>query len=284
MPICVNDKPLSEEASRDIPAPLKPEEFDFGLLFEMQKDHFWYRGRHRFILEAFRRWCYADNGDSLRVIDAGCGCGGWMDYLLKHFARRPAECAVGDSSPEALEYASQVLPPEVERYPIDLMSLGWENRWDVIFLLDVIEHIPDHELAMREVASALSPGGFAVVTVPAFQQLWSFNDEIAGHQRRYTIADFAQLSEAVGLKLCDARYFMFFLSPLLAFSRWLAERNVSKMSQDERQELAEKMHRVPSPLINTTLKAIFGLETPLGHRISFPFGSSLLAVLRHPTS
>jgi hypothetical protein len=85
-----------------------------------------------------------------------------------------------------------------------------------------------------------------------------------------------------GFELLDARYFMFFLSPLLVVSRLLQRGKVKTLSDEQRWKLAENMHRIPAAPLNTALSAVFGAETPLGHWTPFPWGTSLLAVLRKP--
>jgi 2-polyprenyl-3-methyl-5-hydroxy-6-metoxy-1,4-benzoquinol methylase len=81
-------------------------------------------------------------------------------------------------------------------------------------LLDVIEHLPDDLQALRQARDALKPGGYLFITTPAFPQLWSYNDDMAHHLRRYRGSDFVRLARESGLTLCDSRYFMFFLSPI----------------------------------------------------------------------
>lgn len=84
----------------------------------------------------------------------------------------------------ALAIAGKILPPAVDRYPIDLVNLGWEDEWDIAFMLDVIEYIPDDIRAVRQAIKALKPDGLLFVATPEFQQLWSDNDDLANHLRR----------------------------------------------------------------------------------------------------
>lgn len=201
-----------------------------------------------------------------------------MRYLADRRLGQYQPLALADSSRTALRMAGDVLPEGVERYQIDLMNLGWHEHWNIAFLLDVIEHLPDDLEALRQARAALKPGGLLFVTTPAFQKLWSYNDELAHHLRRYTRADFARLGEQAGLQLCDARYFMFLLSPLY----WLVRqgKGVEGMTDEEKMALMHKTHRVPSALLNGPLTAIFAAETPLGHWLRFPWGTSVLGVFR----
>jgi 2-polyprenyl-3-methyl-5-hydroxy-6-metoxy-1,4-benzoquinol methylase len=87
--------------------------------------------------------------------------------------------------------AAPSLPPETLRIQVDLMNLEMRDQWDIAFLLDVIEHLPDDVTAIQQAHAALKRGGYHFVTTPAFPQFWSYNDEIAHHQRRYIRKDYA---------------------------------------------------------------------------------------------
>jgi SAM-dependent methyltransferase len=255
----------------------------FEALLAMQAGHFWYRGRHRFLLHALARsLARRPRGHGLRAIDVGCGCGGWAAELAAHEALAWNELAVADSSLEALQFAGRVLPREIRRYRVDLLDLRWENRWDVIFLLDVIEHLPDDALALRQVRAALAPGGLLCLTVPALPFFWSWYDELACHQRRYRRGELRELARAAGLAVCDIRYFMFFLSPLVFLSRLRRRSGANAPDRSARARSLEEAHRIPHPLVNRLLSGVFALETPLGHRLSFPWGTSLLGLFRKP--
>jgi SAM-dependent methyltransferase len=177
--------------------------------------------------------------------------------------------------------AGGVLDADVRRYQIDLLDLQWQQRWDVAFLLDVLEHIPQDLQVLREAREALRLGGLLFVTVPALKCFWTYNDECAHHVRRYSRADFARLAEGSGMELCYTRYFMFFLSPLLLLSRWFGP-DVKKMDQRQLKQHLAQTHRVPSWPVNALLGGIFAAETPLGLWCPFPWGTSVLAVMRRP--
>jgi len=265
-----------------IPVTHRDEEYEqdgFVMLREMQEKHFWYRGRHRFLLGALERQL-AKASTIRSAIDLGGGAGGWVSYLA---AKRPGmfdQLALADSSLQALKYAEDVLPPSAQRYQIDLMDLRMHEEWDVAFLLDVIEHLNDDQRALEQAKDALKPGGLLFVTTPAFQQFWSYNDDLAHHQRRYTRADFNRLAAAVGLTLLDARYFMFYLSPLYLLSR--IKPGFDKLNEREKKALSISQHAIPVKPINGLLSAIFCAETPLGHWWHFPWGTSVLGVFRKP--
>ena len=267
-----------------VPVVHREEEYDsrgFQTLRDMQEKHFWYRGRHRFLLHAVHRhWLgrQAPEG-TCRAVDLGGGCGGWLSYFHARKRFAVSELALADSSLAALQMAAPLLPEGATRYQADLLNLQWSNRWDLVFLLDVLEHIPDDVRAMAEIHRAMAPGGLLLVTTPALQCFWTCNDELGSHQRRYSRADFRRLAAACGFEFLDARYFMFLLSPLLLASRLLAARKARHVSPDQMRGLLARMHRVPHPAVNAALGMLFAAETPLGHYIRFPWGTSVLAVL-----
>jgi SAM-dependent methyltransferase len=268
------------------PVSHREDEYDphaFEQLRRMQELHFWYAGRHRFILRSVRRELRSTVGKAQRprAIDLGGGCGGWIKYLKENAPDRFAELALGDSSIRGLQLAESVVGADVRRYQIDLLDLYWHDRWDIAFLLDVLEHIPDDAKALEQIRAALRPGGLLFVATPALNCFWSYNDELVHHVRRYSRGDFRRLAEQAGLQYCYSRYFMFFLSPLLLLSR-LKRPNIKAMTTDQIRDHLGRTHRVPVGAINGALGWVFAAETPLGHWLPFPWGTSILGVFRKP--
>jgi 2-polyprenyl-3-methyl-5-hydroxy-6-metoxy-1,4-benzoquinol methylase len=163
-----------------------------------------------------------------------------------------------------------------------LLALRWHARWDIIFLLDVLEHIPEERQALEQIAQALTPGGLLFMTTPALKCFWTRNDELVGHQRRYSKSDYRRLAAETGFRLLEARYFMFFLSFALLATRLLHRPESGSIQEEDPWSEVERTHRVLPPLLNTPLAIVFAAETPLGHYFSFPWGTSILAVLQKP--
>jgi SAM-dependent methyltransferase len=252
----------------------------FELLRRMQREHFWYRGRHRFVRAAVVR-CLEDlhlRPGALSAMDLGGGCGGWVNGLHER-GPRFRELALGDSSIDALRQAREVIPESIRLYNVSLYDLPWDRRWDIVFLLDVLEHLEDDTEALRQVVRALKPGGLVFATVPALARFWSRNDDLAGHRRRYSRADMSRLGARAGLEVLDTRYFMFLLSPALWTSRRIFARRAGR-EREEAHDVLERTHRVPAAPWNEALAAVFAAETPLGLHCRFPWGTSVLSVYR----
>jgi 2-polyprenyl-3-methyl-5-hydroxy-6-metoxy-1,4-benzoquinol methylase len=287
-PIEMTDKyQFTEEQGILIP-PRRPvhrdneyDEAGFDLLIRMQREHFWYRGRHQLLLNVLRREVRANFGEtnSLRGIDLGGGCGGWLEYLQHRAPGKFQTLALGDSSIRALTLAEPVVGAFAGRYQIDLLDLTWHEEWEVVFLLDVLEHIPDHVEVLRQIRKTMKPGGLLFVTTPALNFFWTHNDDLARHQRRYSKSDFRQLGRGANLELVRADYFMFFLSPALMLYRMMV-RPHKLATPEELQEYLWRSHQVPGRLFNSLLTQVFLAEAALVNHIAMPWGTSILAVFR----
>ena len=248
------------------------------------RQHFWFLGRSRFVFRAFERESSAvwDKNSKLRAIDIGGGSGGWLSYLHERASARFDELVLADSSHRVLELAAAVVPPQVCRTRVDLQQLPWDQHWDVVFMLDVLEHVAEDGRAMRQVRDAMRPGGLLFVTCPALNFFWSADDVTAHHYRRYSRTSLQRLAEETGFTLRTSRYFNFFLSPLLWLSR-LGTIDPSKMTRAQVSAYKRNhTHRLPPRPINRILRSIFAAETPLGLSIPFPWGTSVLGVFQKP--
>jgi hypothetical protein len=114
------------------------------------------------------------------------------------------------------------------------------------------------------------PGGWIVVTVPAFPRLWSERDVLAAHHRRYRRSELVTLLESGGFAVVETAYYQFLLFPLL-----LASRAVGRL-HPRTAEIEER----PSPRLNGFLRRVSGLEVQLGSRIAWPWGSTLAVAAR----
>ena len=144
-----------------------------------------------------------------------------------------------------------------------------KETWDLIGSFDVLEHIPEDEKALRNMADALRPGGSLVLTVPQHQWLWSETDVHACHVRRYTLGDIAEKLQKAGFRMVFHTSFISLLLPLMALSRCKSGR---------RDEDAMDEFHIPAWL-NQVLENIMKVEFFLIRKgLCLPFGGSLLLV------
>lgn len=140
---------------------------------------------------------------------------------------------------------------------------------DLITALDVIEHIEDHHSALCELRQMLKPGGWLVLTVPAFMLLWDEHDLINHHYRRYTKNTLRQvLPKNTRLKEC--RYLFHAIFPIKLL--------ITGINKLRRKPVPQ--HSIPSKLVNTAMKQICLWENRFLKWAKIPWGTSVLAVVQ----
>jgi SAM-dependent methyltransferase len=143
-------------------------------------------------------------------------------------------------------------------------------------LFDVIEHIEDDLGFLTALRTKLTPGGKLYLTVPAFPGLWSFEDELAGHFRRYTKKTLCQLLYSADFDVDYCSYFFWFLPlPVFAFRALPSKLGISG-SQDS-QDRAVRDHAVSAGVLDRILQTLLRPELKLiADRKTLPFGGSCL--------
>jgi SAM-dependent methyltransferase len=239
---------------------------DYELQTHRAEDrHWWYRGRRRVLERTIERLGLPPRA---RILDAGCGSGRNMVEL----ARRGEVTGV-EISPASAELARARHLGEVVEGSVMEMPFA-PDSFDLAVCLDVIEHLPDDRGALRELRRVLAPGGALLVTVPAYQWLWSGHDKINHHCRRYSRATLEQAARAAGWECEYATHFNALLLPVAIALRALERlhRGTTESSLD--------LWVPPAPL-NWLLQQPLNLEAAaVGRGGRIPVGLSLLVVLR----
>lgn len=244
-----------------------------------EDQHAWFAGRTRAILKYLDAEVGAARpGDERLVLDLGSGAGN-MAHHLAHYGT-----VIGlDTNSRPLTVAAhrglQVMQSTGDQLPFA------DNTFDLIALLDTVEHIPDEFGVFEECRRVLKPGGKLLVTVPALMWLWSYNDEINDHQRRYTAPELEEKLTSCGLQTKRLSYNNFFLFPPIAALRLLRpykpELDSPHLTQDEDVYQVE-MEAIPEPA-NTILHVVGWLEAELLERMNLPIGVSVICIAEKPT-
>jgi SAM-dependent methyltransferase len=241
--------------------------------------HWWFASRTRAILTYLDR--YAGAGRDLRVLDVGCGAAN-MTHHLRHYGQ-----VVGvDNNPRPLEVARQ-RGLEAFQGAADNLPSG-DGEFDLVTLLDTVEHVPAEDTVFEECRRVLrgpdpargTGGGKLLVTVPAFMFLWSRNDVINLHQRRYTAPELRAKLERHGFDVLRISYNNFFVFPMAAALILLRRgRAEPELASPHFDEAAYQVEMEPaSPLLNSVLMGVGKVEAALLRRISLPFGTSVIAM------
>ena len=166
----------------------------FPKLTEVEDGNFWFESRNRLIIYTLQD--YFPNAE--RFLEIGCGTG----FVLSGIKREIPDLIVSGSEiyNEALAFARKRLP-DVTLFQMDACRIPFENEFDVIGAFDVIEHIEEDEIVLSQIFRALKSEGGTIITVPQHQWLWSVNDEIACHKRRYSRKELVGKMEDVGFRI-----------------------------------------------------------------------------------
>jgi SAM-dependent methyltransferase len=241
-------------------------ELEYELQTHRAEDHhWWYQGRRVVLERAIKR---LDLPERASILDAGCGSGRNMVELARHGSVTGVELS-GTSVELARERGSgEVLEGSV-------MDMSFDDAtFDLTVSLDVIEHLEDDVGALRELRRVTKPGGALLVTVPAYQWLWSGHDEINHHHRRYSRRTLLAAAEHAGWRLESSAHFNSLLLPVAILLRALErfKPSTTKSSLD--------LWVPPAPL-NWALRQPLNLEAAvIGRGGPLPAGLSLLAVFR----
>jgi SAM-dependent methyltransferase len=227
--------------------------------------HWWYRGRRRVLELTIARLGLPARA---RILDAGCGSGRNMVDLARHGDVTGVELSDASAALARERRAGEVLEGSVMEMPFAADS------FDLAVSLDVIEHLDDDGGALRELRRVVAPGGALLVTVPAYQWLWSGHDEINHHHRRYSRATLLAAARAAGWRCERTTHFNSLLLPVAILLRALDRLHSSTT------ESSLDLWIPPAPL-NWLLQQPLNLEAAaIGRGGCIPAGLSLLAVLR----
>jgi SAM-dependent methyltransferase len=232
---------------------------------QLDSRHWWFTARRR-ILDGIIERIVRPPKDA-RILELGAGTGHNLAMLSRFGSVEASEL-----DPIARELASERLGKPVVEAALPDLSMFLDNSYDLVALLDVLEHVPDDKSSLASIFKLLKPGAALLLTVPINPWMWSAHDAAHHHHRRY------RKNEIRGLAL-DAGYAIDMISPFnsLLFPPIAAVRLAGKLTGKDDSDDA-----MPSAPVNTILDMVFGFERSLIGRVPMPFGVSLVAVLRRP--
>lgn len=235
----------------------------YDRMAELDTQHWWYRARREVLAALIERAVKPPKG--ARILEIGCGTGHNL-AMLGQFGHVDAV----ELDEAAREVASARLGRPVIGARLPELDGVPEAGYDMIALLDVLEHVEQDREALRSIARRLKPGGVILLTVPAFQWMWSAHDVVNHHKRRYSKRALRAAIADAGLKADFVGYFNSILFPVAVAAR-LASRVTGKEESDD---------KLPPAPINAAFKALFGLERHAIARLPFTPGVSIAAVVR----
>ena len=234
----------------------------------IQDRHWWFIGRRR-IVQTVLEQTLPDQGNEIRrILDVGCGTGTNLGVLQRFGAVEGV-----DAERAAVEFCHRRGQRSVRLAPAS--SLPYPDRsFDLVTLLDVIEHVEDDQVVLDEAWRVLVPGGRLLVTVPAYMWMWGPHDLIAHHYRRYTGGRLLESLVRADFVPTRSTYFNTLLFPPIAAIR-LGRRVIPGPDHE-----ASDFELNQPGLLNSLLARVFSAEAPLLRHVSFPFGVSVAGLAR----
>lgn len=239
---------------------LGPDEHRY--MYEMESEHWWFVSRRDFILSLIR----FINKSYPVILDIGCGTG----LNLSEF-KNVGRAYGFDISKDAVGFCHKRGTLNVVQASASDICFG-EKVFDIVTLLDVMEHLPYQKAAFEEVRRVLKDNGKLIITVPAFKILWSQHDEALCHFRRYERSELIKELIESGYRIEKIGYFFFSSFLAVALIRIIRKLRVSKNSCHSDTTTA------PPKLINRFLIYLFRIERRISFKINMPFGTTLYAV------
>jgi SAM-dependent methyltransferase len=216
------------------------------------------------------------SGNALRVLDVGCGAGN----MIHHLGRYGKVIGI-DNNPIPLRIAHRrgydARLAHAEDMPFE------DESFELVTTLDVMEHCDDDTQILRECFRVCTTGGLIALTVPAFQSLWSNNDVINNHKRRYSASELRARLTGVGFAIERMTYNNFFVFPLAAIlilARRGSERE-PELATPSTDDDAYQVEMEPAPpLVNAVLTGVGWLEAAILRSVSLPVGTSIICIAR----
>jgi 2-polyprenyl-3-methyl-5-hydroxy-6-metoxy-1,4-benzoquinol methylase len=223
---------------------------------ELYYKHWWWRAREAAILDVLYRRC--PQGGWGNILDIGCGDGLFFDKLLEF------------GHVEGIETSANIVTsdgPHRHRIYVRPFDKDFQpgKQYSLILMLDVLEHVSNPVDVLRHALNLLTSSGRILITVPAFNALWTNQDVVNQHFTRYTKETLRNVAEKAGMLIEDERYWF----------QWAAPAKLVQRAVERLFHCRAVSPRVPPRPLNTALYLLSRWELSLANRVSFVFGSSL---------
>ena len=237
----------------------------FKKLASLEDANFWFQSRNELLLWALNHFFTKPK----HYAEIGCGTG----YVLRaiELAFPETEIVGTELFVEGLKFAAQRCK-RARLVQLDARAIPYRNQFDVVGIFDVLEHIEDDKVVLKQIEKSLVYGGGVLITVPQHQWLWSSVDEAACHVRRYSAKELVKKVEAAGFEIVRSTSFVSLLLPMMVAARFVSR---NKPAADASAELSINKH------LNWLFRKIMAVEfhlIKLG--VNFTFGGSRLLIAR----
>jgi len=225
----------------------------------LYRHHWWWRTREAILLRTLAD--LLDEARPGRILDVGCGAGLFFD-ALERFGHVEGIESDAELVQQSGRWRDRIRAGELDE------SFRPDAPFDMILMLDVLEHVNNPEQLLGLGARLLAPGGRIVITVPAFTSLWTSHDDLNHHLRRYTANQLRQTIRDTGLLVESTSYL---------FQSLVIPKLMVRVIERTRGG-PPHVPRTPAPVVNNLLRRWFLAERRVSRWL--PFGTSVMAVAR----
>lgn len=240
---------------------------------DYDEESFWFKHRNRVISEVMKKLKPAGN-----FVDIGGGNGLQAAFIQKEYPNKdiamiePGYQGCLTAAKRGVKYVYNSLFQDFDFKGFNTSMVG---------LFDVVEHIEDDARFLRELSAKLQTGNIILMTVPAYNFLWSELDHYAVHCRRYNKRMVHELAGKSGLKIRYFSNFFSYLIPLTLFFRTIPYKIRGKRSDDKIIAMESKHHKA-NYLVNKLFSSLSILEMFFIRKSSCAFGTSIIVAFEIP--
>lgn len=240
------------------------------LFARVEDTHWWFVGRRIIIFRALEK--YSAKRKGLKILDIGCGTGGTLEHIKQYgtvYGIDPSALCIRHCKQKGLK---NIYKSSATKLPFE------DATFDVVLMLDVLEHVKNEQLAIDEAKRVLKKNGILMLTIPALPWIWSAHDTAQGHYKRYVAKDMQLIAKRHLLSLLCINYFNFIFSAPIALIRIIS--NFPFFNQFNKYESTVNLNTSKNYYLNKLLLTVFKFEITLSQYIRYPIGISLLAVYK----
>ena len=226
---------------------------------ENEKEHWWYKGRREIISTVINKFVH--RGKKLKILDFGAGSGTNTITLSNY-----GDVYVYEKDKNTLNYLKKKFANNTNIFLLD--EIKEDFFFDLVIASDVIEHIKNDDEILKFLSKILKPEGYILITVPAYNFLYTERDKFLGHFRRYNKKMLKNRVEKYfnTIKSSYYNFFLFFLSLILfVFIKWFKIKSFITSTEN-----------TPNFLVNNFFYKTFSFEKFFLKYLNFPFGASMI--------
>jgi len=241
---------------------------EYKIMYEIERSYWWFLGK-QFLVKNILKTLTSVGARQGKILDIGCGSGIILKALEKFGTAYGIELSF-----KAIHFLKKRNLSRIVQSDINQSISYKKNTFSVITCLDVLEHVEDDLALLNEVVRVCKPGGHIIITVPAFNALWSSHDIALHHKRRYTRKSILEKISAMRCSVVKSSYFNVGL-----FLPIFAVRKIKPIFSRDAHIQSDFFVKLPEWL-NRTLIFLYTIELNMLQFLSFPFGLSVLLILQ----